>query len=127
MHKQRGMTFLGVVLIVAAIVFVAVIGLKLTPPYLEFLSVKKAIAKLASEPGFAEMSKRDIMDEFDKSATIDNITTVKGSDLQIAKSEDNGAAKPVVSVEYQAVVPLIANVSALLDFSTSTDTAVAEK
>lgn len=118
MHKQRGMTFIGLVLVVAAIVFVAVIGIKLTPAYLEFLSVKKVIAKIAHESSFAEMSKKDIMDEFDKGALIDNIKVVQGRDLEITK-QDSG--KQIVSIEYQAVVPLVANVSALLDFKTSTD------
>jgi hypothetical protein len=122
MRKQHGMTFIGLVSVIAIIVFVAVIGMKLTPAYLEFMSVKKAIAKIANDPGFSGMSKRDIMDAFDKSATIDDIKSVKGSDLQIAKGEADAQGKPVVSVEYQAVVPLIANVSALLDFETSTDT-----
>jgi hypothetical protein len=118
MHKQRGITFIGLVFVVAAIVFVAVIGMKLTPAYLEFMSVKKVITKIAHEPSFAEMSKKDIVDEFDKGATIDDIKVVQGSDLEITK-QDSG--KQVVSVQYQAVVPLVANVSALLDFKASTD------
>ena len=34
MRKQQGMTFIGLVLMIAGIVFVAVIGMKLTPAYL---------------------------------------------------------------------------------------------
>lgn len=123
MHKQRGMTFLGLLSIVAIFAFIVVIALKLTPSYLEFMSVKKAIAKIANEPGFADMSKRDIVDEFDKSATIDDIKSVSGKDLEFTKSADDAHAKPQVSVQYQAVVPLVANISALIDFQTSTDTA----
>ena len=118
MHKQRGITFIGLVFVVAAIVFVAVIGMKLTPAYLEFMSVKKVIAKIAREPSFAEMNKKDIADEFDKGALIDNIKVVQGSDLEITK-QDSG--KQIVSAQYQVVVPLVANVSALLDFKASTD------
>lgn len=118
MHKQRGITFIGLVFVVAAIVFVAVIGMKLTPAYLEFMSVKKVITKIAHEPSFADMSKKDIVDEFDKGATIDNIKVVQGRDLEISK-QDSG--KQIVSVQYQAVVPLVANISALLDFKASTD------
>ena len=117
MHKQRGITFIGLVFVVAAIVFVAVIGMKLTPAYLEFMSVKKVIAKIAREPSFAEMNKKDIVDEFDKGAVIDNIKVVQGSDLEITK--DSG--KQIVTAQYQVVVPLVANVSALLDFKASTD------
>lgn len=121
MHKQRGMTFIGLVFTIAAIVFVAVIGMKLTPAYLEFLSVKKAIAKIANDPAFSNMSKKDIVDQFDRSATIDDIKVIKGSDLEIAKEE---GGKPVVTADYETVVPLIANVSALLTFKTSTDNTV---
>lgn len=95
--------------------------MKLTPAYLEFLSVKKAIAKIANDPAFPSMTKKDIVDQFNRSATIDDIKVIEGDDLQIAKEE---GGKPVVTAEYQAVVPLIANVSALLDFKTSTDNSV---
>jgi Tfp pilus assembly protein PilE len=118
MHKQRGITFIGLVFVVAAIVFVAVIGMKLTPAYLEYMSVKKVIAKIAREPSFAEMSKKDIVDEFDKGATIDSIKVIQGSDLEITKGD---AGKQIVTAQYQVVVPLVANVSALLDFKASTD------
>lgn len=123
MHKQQGMTFIGLVLIIAGIVFVAMIGIKLTPAYLEYMSVKKVIARIAHEPGFAEMSPKDIKDEFDKGLIIDSIKAVDSSDLVIAKDE---SGRNTVSVEYQAVVPLVANVSALMDFSASTDDAAAK-
>ena len=117
MHKQRGMTFIGLVFVIAGIVFVAVIGMKLLPAYMEYMSVKKAITKIAKEPTFASMSNKDIVDTFDRSATIDNISVVKGRDLDITKDESG----TVVSVEYQTIVPLVANVSALLDFEATTD------
>lgn len=118
MRKQQGMTFIGLVLIIAMIVFVAVIGIKLTPSYLEYMSIKKVISKIGHEPGFAEMNAKDIKDEFSKGVLIDSIKAVTDADLVIAKNE---SGKNTVSVEYQAVVPLVANISALMDFSASTD------
>ncbi|HZV61780.1 MAG TPA: DUF4845 domain-containing protein [Methylophilaceae bacterium] len=116
--QQEGMTFIGLVFTIAAIVFVAVIGMKLTPAYLEFFSIKKAIAKIESDPSFANMSKNDIVQQFDRSASIDDIKTIQGNELLISKEE---GGRPVVTAEYQTVVPLVANVSALIDFRTSTD------
>jgi len=116
--QQEGMTFIGLVFVIAGIVFVAVIGMKLTPAYLEFLSIKKAIAKIENDPSFANMSKNDIVQQFDRTATIDDIKTIKGNELLISKEE---GGRPVVTAEYQTVVPLLANVSALIDFRTSTD------
>jgi hypothetical protein len=112
------MTFIGLVLIIAAIVFVATIVIKLYPPYVEFLTIKKAITKLANEPSFADMGPKQIMESFDKSASIDRIRVISGHDLTIAKG--NGG-KPVVVAEYQVVVPIAGNISALLDFNASTD------
>lgn len=116
MHQQRGMTFIGLVLMIAGIVLVAVIGLKLAPAYIEYFSVKKAIIKISNDPAFEQMSKSDVAAAFNRSAVIDNIRVVSGADLELGRDE---AGQAVVSVEYQTVVPLIANVSALLDFSTS--------
>ena len=124
MHKQRGITFIGLVFVIVTLGFVAVMGMKLMPAYLEYFSVKKAIIKLSKEPSFASMSKKDIVDEFDRSATIDDIKVVAGKDLEVSKDD---AGKPVVSIEYQATVPLIANVSALIDFSASTESARTSK
>ena len=117
-YKQSGMTFIGLVLIVAVIVFVATIGIKLYPPYVEFLTIKKAITRIANDPSFTEMSPKQIKDNFDKSAAIDSIRVISSNDLTIAKG--NGG-KPIVSAEYQVVVPLVGNISALLDFNASTD------
>jgi len=117
MRKQRGMTFIGLLLMIAAALFIGMIVLKLTPAYLEYFNVKNAIKKIGNEPGFNEMTKKDIGDEFDRSASIDSIEVVQGRDLEVSKEE---SGKQVVSVEYQKVVPIIGNVSALLDFSVST-------
>ncbi|HZV62304.1 MAG TPA: DUF4845 domain-containing protein [Methylophilaceae bacterium] len=118
--QQEGMTFIGLVLTIAIIVFVAVIAMKLTPAYLEFLSIKKAITKIENDPSFDTMSKNDIVQQFDRSAVIDDIRTIKGNELLISKEE---GGRPVVTAEYQTIVPLVANVSALLDFRASTDDA----
>jgi Tfp pilus assembly protein PilE len=117
-HKQSGMTFIGLVLIIAMVVFIATIGIKLYPPYVEFLTIKKAITKIANDPSFAEMTPAQIKDNFDKSASIDSIRVITSNDLTIEKST---SGKPVAVAEYQVVVPIAGNISALLDFNASTD------
>ncbi|MCB5184796.1 DUF4845 domain-containing protein [Methylobacillus gramineus] len=120
MKTQRGMTFLGLVASIAVGVFVVVVAMKLAPSYIEYFSVKKAITKIARDPAFSSMTKSDMISSFQKSATIDDIRSVDSKDLVFLRDE-NG--KTALSVEYQVVVPLFSNVSALLDFETSTDNA----
>ncbi len=110
--KQQGMTFIGLVLVVAAIVFLAMIGMKMVPAYIEFMGVQKAITRIAAEPGFNDMSKKEIMQAFDKAASATYVEVVKGSDLVV----ENGDLGKVLSVEYQVVKPIAANVSVVMDF-----------
>ena len=115
-NKQTGMTFIGLVLVIAAVVFIAVIGIKVAPAYLEFFSIKKIINKIGHEANFAQMSKKEIIDEFNNGANISYVTVIKASDLIIEK-DDKGN---LVKAEYQVVLPIVANASILLDFSAST-------
>lgn len=114
--KQKGMTFIGLVLVIAAVIFLAVIGMKVVPAYIEFFSVKKIIKSIGSDPKFNEMSKQDIIRSFDKGADIGYVSVIKGSDLVITKGDSGN----VVSATYQVVTPIAANASVLLDFNTST-------
>ncbi len=117
MNKQRGMTFISLVMMAAGIVFVAVVAMKLFPAYSEYFAIKKAFASLKTQMANGEMSKKDIMAAFDKQQAIDDFNSVSSKDLVIEQSSSG----TVVSVEYSVVKPLVGNVSALIDFSLSTD------
>ena len=106
-NNQKGGSFIGMLIVIAAIVFLGMIGLKVGPAYLEYMNVKNAVKKVASSVDLTD--KKAVITQFNNSASVDNITVVKGSDLVV-----NGG---VVSVEYQVVVPIMANASALLDFN----------
>lgn len=105
--KQTGMTFIGMLIVIAALVCIAVVGMKVFPAYLEFMNVKNAIKKAAGSADTS--SKKAVADAFGKSAAVDNITVVTGNDLVV-----NGG---VISVDYQVTIPIVANASVLLDFS----------
>jgi hypothetical protein len=115
-NQQKGMTFIGLILVLAAVACVGLVGVKVAPAYIEYFGVKKIIAKLATEPNFNAMSKKDIMTAFDKGADIGYVTVIKGSDLAIAKDETGN----VVSADYQVTIPILANASVLLDFNATT-------
>lgn len=118
MKNQRGMTFISLVAMVAGIVFVAVIGMKLYPAYTEYFAIKKAFTALKSQMNSGELGKKDIVAAFDRQQAIDDFKSVSGKDLVI---EQDANGKQVVSVEYSVVTPLVGNVSALIDFSLSTE------
>lgn len=105
--NQKGGSFIGMLIVITAIVFLGIIGLKVGPAYLEYMNVKNAVKKVANSVDLTD--KKAVATQFNNSATIDNISVVKGSDLVV----NNG----VVSVDYQVIVPIMANASVLLDFN----------
>lgn len=113
-HKtQDGVTLTGLIVGSALLIAVALVGMKVVPAYMEFLSIKKVLTAMEQEP-LDSMSASEIKKSFDKRATIAYISVVKGSDLTIEKT----SAGTTVDVEYQVIKPIAGNVSVLIDFST---------
>lgn len=116
MNRQRGMTFLGWVVVLALVLSWVLIGVKVVPAYIEFFSLKKVLATMANEPGFATMTPAEIRKSFERRIAIDYIGAVDSRDLEIVKEKGEN----VVKVEYSKKIPLIYNASVCLDFSAST-------
>ena len=111
------MTLIGLLMVGAMLGFVALVAMKILPAYSQYFSVKTVIRAMKQE-SLNTMSKKEIIDSFNRRASTAYIDTVTGNDLVIDK---NSAGETTVSVEYQVVRPIIGNVSVLIDFSTSTD------
>ena len=118
LKKQRGMTFLGFVIVAVIALSIILAGVKIVPDYIEYSGVKKVINAIGSIPNFDSMTKKEIMESFDKNASISYVTVVNSRDLIFSKSASGGN---VVSVEYEVVKPLAFNLSALMDFKASTE------
>jgi len=109
--KQLGVSLLGLLMASVVIIAVLLVGMKLAPSYIEFFAIKKAVNAIASEKG-GGASVAEIRKSFDQHATIDDITTIKGSDLEVTK--EGGAT--VIRAAYRKEVPLVANVGIYIDF-----------
>ena len=99
-------------LLVGAVIFIglATIGMKLAPSYIEFFAIKKAVNALAQEKRGATVI--EIRKAFDARATIDDINTVKGSDLEVTKDGPD----LVISANYRKEIPLGGNIGVYIEF-----------
>ena len=95
---QQGLTFFGLLIVGILLAFAGVIFAQFVPTYIEFMAVEKAVQKASEGTTVAEV--RSI---FDKAATIDDITTITGKDLEVSKQGD----RVVVSFDYQREIPLV--------------------
>lgn len=96
--RQRGLSFIGVIFIGVLAVAAFAIGGQSIPIFLENQAIKKAANKAAKEG----TSVADIRGSFDRAAAIDDISSIQGKDLEIAKQGD----KVVVSFKYSREIAL---------------------
>src|SRR5215510_4487449 len=82
--ESRGLTLMGLIMVLFVVVVVALFGMKLIPSYIEYATAKKAIEAIARDRTAAS-SPQEARRLFDNRALIDNITVLKGSDLEITK------------------------------------------
>jgi hypothetical protein len=59
-RKQGGLTLIGFIIVLSITIFVAFIGMKIVPIYMEYYSVVSAMNGVASERGSANLSPYDI-------------------------------------------------------------------
>lgn len=98
-HRQRGMSFIGVVLWGFIIVALAIVGSKAVPIVIENMNIKKAAVKAARQ-GTTVQEVRAI---YERSQAIDDMTSVNANDLEVTKDTDG---KIVVSYSYERDIPL---------------------
>lgn len=116
MKSQRGMSFFGLILMIAFGITLVLVGIKIVPSYIEYYTVKKIIGAIAADPGFQNMSPAEIRNSFDRRSAIDYQNAVTAQDLEITKQDGEN----VITVEYSKKVELGGNLSACMDFEAST-------
>lgn len=117
MYKQRGVGLSGLFLWSFVLFFVAVLGMKLVPVYIENAAIKKTLIAIANDPVLQNGTKAEIRTSFNKRAQIDDISVVDEGDIEFNK--ENGQV--VLSIIYSVKTPLFANISLYLDFNARSD------
>ncbi len=119
-HRQRGMTMLGIILIVVVVGVWVYAGIRLVPKYLEYMRVASTLEKVRDEydsnPGSTEfMLRKAIERHFD----IEMVEVITAKDIEIDKSGGTFTMRAA----YEDTVPLAGNVSFLLTFDKSVEVA----
>ena len=122
MLKQRGVSMFGFLLVAIVVIMFAMLAMKLVPAYIEFFSVKKILNAMGQDSEVKSMSNAEIRNSFAKRAEVGYVTVVKPADLNVDRTGGN----MVISTEYEYRTPLVANISLIVDFKASSNTASLE-
>ncbi len=108
--RQRGISFIGLLFVGAILAMSGVVAAQIFPTLVELQAIQKAVKRSAEGQTVPEV--RNI---FDKQASIDDIKSVRGADLDVGKEGD----KVVVSIDYVREIHLTGPAWLTLKYSVS--------
>jgi hypothetical protein len=109
-RAQRGVTLFGLLSWAILIGFVAYVGVRVLPTVNEFLTIQRAINRVAQD---SPATVADVRRAFDKQKDIEySIDSISGKDLEVTKEND----RLVIRFAYDKEVPLVEPVFLLIKY-----------
>jgi Domain of unknown function (DUF4845) len=109
-HRQRGVTLLGLLLWAIVVGAVALVALRVLPTLNEYMTIQKAVDKVAAE-GLSTVP--EIRAAFERQKEIEySIQSISGKDLSITKEDE----KVVIRYAYHKEIELAAPVFLLIKY-----------
>jgi Domain of unknown function (DUF4845) len=112
--QERGLSIVGFLFVAAMVVCFVMIGFRLTPAYIEYFSIQKALEQAIADTKDLN-SAAEVRAAFQKRADAGYIESVRGTDIDVVKTRNEVTA----SATWTRKLPLVGNVSLFLDFDAS--------
>ncbi|MHB8478273.1 MAG: DUF4845 domain-containing protein [Steroidobacteraceae bacterium] len=112
-RRQRGMTFIGLLCILAMAGVIVYAGIRLVPVYLNYMNVVKTMETTASEFKGDNPDPGAIRNSLERHWEITTISTVDYKDVEITKDDDGSVS---LHVAYDDSEPYLGNVSLAVHF-----------
>jgi Domain of unknown function (DUF4845) len=111
-RRQQGMTFIGLLCILAMAGVIVYAVIRLVPVYLTYMAIARAMDSTATELKSDNPDPAAMRNSLGKHWEIEDISVVDFKDIEIVKGDDGVQ----MHVAYDQVVPYIANVSLSVHF-----------
>jgi hypothetical protein len=116
-HSQRGVTFIGWILLLVPVAIVVYAGIRLAPIYLNYMRVAKSLTQLASENKGETTTADSLRNSLGKHFDIDSIEKPTVKDIDIHREGGHWVAIG----DYEDVAPMFGNISLLVQFHKQVD------
>jgi hypothetical protein len=111
-RRQQGMTFLGLLCILAMVALIGYAGIRLAPVYLNYMKIVRTMDSAATEAKGDNPDPAAMRMSFNRHWAIEDITVVGEKDIEITK-DDNGIT---MHIAYDDSAPYIGNISLTVHF-----------
>ena len=110
MARQKGMTGIGWLIVLALIAFFALLALRMVPAYLEYYKIVSTLQSIEKETGY--QSPDEIRKLIERRFDISYVNVIQPKDVKIKSAGQNYS----VRVNYDAREHLFANVYVVMSF-----------
>lgn len=112
-HSQRGITFIGWLILLVPVAIVVYAGIRIAPMYLNYMRVAKSLTQLSSEAkSGSALNPVELRNTLAKHFDIDSIEHPDVKDIDIHREGDHWVA----IADYEDVAPMFGNISLLVQF-----------
>ncbi len=115
LNKQKGLTLMSWMIVIAIILFFLLIGIKMIPTYLENYSIQHVLNDLEDDRRVKDMTRGELKKIILKRFQINGIYNFKREDIKITTTKDGTK----VSLDYEVRKKIAGNASVLMEFSES--------
>ena len=112
MHREAGMTTLGLLILVGFIGIFAFAGLRLTPVYLNYMKIAGVVTGVHKEFDGANATRSAIRSSISRRFDIESVGEISARDVKVTKVEGGHE----VAATYSHKAPFVGNVSFVVDF-----------
>jgi hypothetical protein len=112
LSKQRGMSIPGMLAVAAMVGFFAMCIIRMAPHYFEYLSIREIVESVAADYKREENSISDIRRRIDTMFNTNQIYDLKPKDVEVFHKD----GRTFIDARYEARVPLMGNISAVMSF-----------
>jgi len=111
-QRQSGISIPGMLVIAMMVGFFVMCGIRMAPPYFEYLSVRKIIESIASEHGAEEFSVTDIRRRISNQFNTNQIYELKPKEVEVYRRD----GRTYIDANYEVRIPVMSRIDAVLKF-----------
>jgi hypothetical protein len=116
-RRQRGMSFITLMIVLAIAVFFVLIGIKMVPTYLENYSIREVLASVEKDRSSREMSRRRLRDNILRRLSINGVYNFPSDKIKFTNTKKGLH----IAVDYEVRKPIAGNAFVVMVFSESAD------
>lgn len=111
-QSQSGMSLLGMLTVAIMVGFFVMCVIRMSPAYFEYLSVRRIVESIATEPGAKELSTSEIRRRIANQFNTNQIYELKPKEVEVFRRQ----GETYIDANYEVRIPVMGRIDAMLRF-----------